>query len=100
MISVVKALKGCHGQREQREQILSVWTQGAETPGRKWQGARALPLSPRKNFLNSNPRSKLGRREVVSVPSLEVCKPGLDDHFVEIQRVDGVVPWHPPATLS
>lgn len=35
VIFVQRALKGCHGQREQRQQTMSMWPQGAETAGRK-----------------------------------------------------------------
>lgn len=75
MISILRALKGSHGQREQ-------------TPAGKSQGDRVLQLSPINNFLKSYPCSKLGRGEVVSALSLEACEQRLDDHFAESQRVD------------
>lgn len=36
----------------------------------------------------------------MSAPSMEACEQGLDDYFVEGQRVDGVVPWHLLVILS
>lgn len=83
---------------------MSVWPKRADTLRAKPQGNRVLQFNSRKNFLESCPCSKLRRRVIVNVTftitSLKAGEQGLDVHFVVIQRVDGVVPWHPLATLS
>lgn len=100
MISFLSVLKGCHRQREQREQTVSVWPKGADTPGGKPQGNRVLQFNPKKNFLESCPCSKLRRRDIVNAPSLKAGKQGLDVHFVVIQRVDGGGPLASSCALS
>lgn len=43
---------------------------------------------------------KIGKGEVVGVPSLEICEQELNDHFVESPIVDGGGPLVSLATLS
>lgn len=43
---------------------------------------------------------KIGKGEVVGVPSLEICEQELSDHFVESPIVDGGGPLVSLATLS
>lgn len=43
---------------------------------------------------------KIGKGEVASVPSLETCEKGINDHSVESQIVDGGGPFVSLATLS
>lgn len=91
MISVLSVLKGCHGQREQKEKTVSLWPKMADTPGGKPQGNRVLQFNPKKNFLKSCPCSKF-RREIVNAPSLKAGEQGLEVHFVVIQRVSSSYP--------
>lgn len=104
MISVLSVLKGCHGQREQKEQTVSLWPKMADTPGGKPQGNRVLQFNPRKNFLKSCPCSKFRRREIVNASSLKAGEQGLEVHFMVIQRVDGSGPLassnHPVIRIS
>lgn len=79
---------------------MSVWPKTADTLRANPQGNRVLQFNSRKNFLEICPCSKLRRRVIVNVTSLKAGEQGLDVYFVVIQRVDGVVPWHPLATLS
>lgn len=93
VISAVKALKGCHGQREQM-------VSGGRDHWEKAAGRQNSSPQSKKEF--SQELSMLKARRWVL--SLEVCQQGLADHFVKIQKVTESVPWassgHPVMTFS